>query len=138
MSLSDNRYQAERWLLTAREDLKAVKALLEAGAYAQACFYAQKAAEKAVKALWRLVDQDLRDHSVGRLIDEFPRKAEIPDLPTLTGKAAALDKFYIPTRYPNGLPALTPSQIYGAEDADQPIEASRMIVDACEAWLLNH
>jgi hypothetical protein len=41
MSLSDNRYQAERWLLTAEEDLRAAQTLFDAGIYAQACFLAQ-------------------------------------------------------------------------------------------------
>ena len=52
MSRTDNRRQAERWLLTAREDLKAAETLLDAEMYAQACFHSQQAAEKAVKSLW--------------------------------------------------------------------------------------
>jgi HEPN domain-containing protein len=31
--------------------------------------------------------------------------------------AAALDRFYIPTRYPNGLPDLTPGKYYFQKDA---------------------
>jgi HEPN domain-containing protein len=36
--------------------------------------------------------------------------------------AASLDKFYIPARYPNGLPDLTPGQVYISQDAEQAIE----------------
>ncbi len=68
MSLSGNRYEAERWLRTAEEDLAAVRALIESNSFAQACFYCQQSAEKAVKALWYLADEDPWGHSVQRLI----------------------------------------------------------------------
>ncbi len=59
----------------------------------------------------------------------------IEDLEALTDKAALLDKFYIPTRYPNGLPDLTPGQIYIREDAEQGIEAAKMFLAFAEKWL---
>ncbi len=67
MSVSKNRHEAERWLLTAEEDLRAVEVLLRAGAFAQACFYAQQSGEKAVKALWYLVDAEPWGHSISLL-----------------------------------------------------------------------
>lgn len=36
MSQEDNRYQAERWMLTAQEDLRAAENLLSAEMYAHA------------------------------------------------------------------------------------------------------
>ena len=107
MSYSKNRHQAQRWLQTAEEDVHAAQVLLAGGMYAQACFYAQQSAEKAIKALWYLLDADPWGHSVQRLIAEFPQRAEIPDLEAWLDQGALLDQFYIPTRYPNGLPDLT-------------------------------
>lgn len=52
MSVSKNRREAERWLLTAEEDLRAAETLLNAGLFAQVCFYVRQSGEKAVKALW--------------------------------------------------------------------------------------
>ena len=135
MSQSRNEHEAERWLLTAKEDLPAAETLSSAGIYALACFHAQQTEEKAVKALWRLIDADQWGHSVKKLITDFPRKDMIEDLEGLADKAGLLDKFYIPTRYPNGLPDLTPGQIYVREDADQGIEAARMFVSLAEKWL---
>lgn len=57
--------EAERWLQTAQEDLRAARTLADAGMYTQACFYAQQSGEKAVKALWYLVDAVPWGHSVG-------------------------------------------------------------------------
>ncbi len=138
MSQAKNRYLAERWLLTGEEDLRAAQALLNAGMYAQACFYSQQSAEKAAKALWYLVDADPWGHSAQRLIVDFPRRAEIPDVDTWIEKAALLDKFYIPTRYPNGLPDLTPGQVYRLEDAVRGLEAARDLVRACREWIETH
>jgi HEPN domain-containing protein len=135
MSQSRNQYEAERWLLTAEEDLRAAETLSSAEIFSLACFHAQQAGDKAVKALWRLIDADPWGHSVKKLISDFPSKDEIQNLQVLTDKAALLDKFYIPTRYPNGLPDLTPGQIYVREDADQGIEAARMFVSLAENWL---
>jgi HEPN domain-containing protein len=134
MSQSENRYQAERWLATAEEDLRAAETLANARMYAQACFYAQQSGEKALKSLWYLVDADPWGHSIQRLIVEFPRRAEIPEGEVWIEHAALLDKFYVPTRYPNGLPDLTPGQVYRLEDARRGIEAARSLLTACIHW----
>jgi HEPN domain-containing protein len=138
MSRTDNIYQAQRWLLSAREDLRAAEILFQAETYAQACFLSQQAGEKAIKSLWYLIDADPWGHSVVRMVTEFPRSGEIQDLREWTEQAALLDKFYIPTRYPNGLPDLTPGQVYGKGDAQSGIDAARNLVDACEKWLEMH
>ena len=138
MSHTKNRHQAERWLQTAKEDWNAAQVLLNSGMYAQACFYAQHSGEKVVKSLWHLVDADPWGHSVQRLVAEFPRCAEIADLDVWLGYGALLDQFYIPTRYPNGLPDLTPGQVYRLGDARRSLEAARALLAACSKWLEEH
>lgn len=138
MSQSKNRYEAERWLLTAEEDLRAAEALFQSEIYAQACFYTQQSGEKALKALWYLMDIDPWGHSVQRLIIEFPQRSEIADLEMWIEQGALLDKFYIPTRYPNGLPDLTPGQVYRQEDAKRGLEAARLLIAGCRQWMETH
>ncbi|MCS6938587.1 MAG: HEPN domain-containing protein [Roseiflexus sp.] len=138
MSQAKNRYEAERWLRTAEEDLRAVEVLLQAGAYAQACFYAQQSGEKAIKSLWHLIDADAWGHSVQRLILEFPERSRLPDLEQWLERGALLDKFYIPTRYPNGLPDLTPGQVYTLDDAQRGLQAARLLLEACRKWMEQH
>jgi HEPN domain-containing protein len=138
MSQSKNRHQAERWLLTAEEDLRAAELLSQAGLFAPACFHAQQGGEKALKALWYLVDAEPWGHAAQRLVADFPRREELPDLEAWIEQAALLDKFYIPTRYPNGLPDLTPGQVYREADANRGIEAARLLVAACRKWLEEH
>jgi HEPN domain-containing protein len=138
MSQSKSRYEAERWMKTAEEDLCAAEILAQAGAFAQACFYAQQSAEKAVKALWYAIDADPWGHSVQKLILDFPKKQTLPDLDRWIEQAALLDKFYIPTRYPNGLPDLTPGQVYTRKDAQQGLETAQAIVAASREWLVQN
>lgn len=135
MSESKNRYLASRWLLTAEEDLEAARVLDAAGKYAQACFYAQQSGEKAIKALWLLVDADPWGHSVQRLVSDFPEASLVPDMDAWIERGALLDKFYIPTRYPNGLPDLTPGQVYRSDDANRGLEAAAALVDECGEWM---
>lgn len=53
MSEAERLAEAERWLRYAREDLQAAEVLAERGvAPRQACFHAQQAAEKAIKAIF--------------------------------------------------------------------------------------
>lgn len=135
MSQRKNRYEAERWLLTAEEDLQAAETLAKAGMCAQACFYSQQSGEKAIKALWYLIDADPWGHSIKRLVLEFPQRLEIAEAETWARWGALLDQFYIPTRYPNSLPDLTPGQVYNQEDASRCLEAARNLVAACRRWL---
>ena len=44
------------------------------------------------------------------------------ELEELRRMAATLDKYYIPTRYPNGLPGGIPAEAFEKRDADRAIE----------------
>ena len=138
MSQQKNRWQAERWLQTAVEDLQAARVLFANGIYASACFHAEQCGEKAVKALWFLEDLDPWGHSILKLLQEFPRRSELPDEDTWYQHASLLDKFYVPTRYPNGLPDLTPGQVYTQEDAERALRAAEALLEACTEWFKGH
>ncbi len=135
MSLDKNRHEAERWLQTAKEDIQAAQILLDGGLYAHACFLAQQSAEKAVKAMWYFLDMDPWGHSIQRLVSEFPLAEVLSDFDRWVQRAAYLDRFYIPTRYPNGLPDLTPEQSYFQEDAERAIAEANLFIDASQAFI---
>ncbi len=137
MSQSKAKYEANRWLLTAKEDLQAATALKEANMFAHACFMAQQSGEKALKALWFGIDNDPWGHSIQKLVMQFPQPDLIANSEAWIANAAALDKFYIPTRYPNGLPDLTPGQTYVAQDATGAIEKAKFFVEHISSILEN-
>ncbi len=53
----------------------------------------------------------------------------------LDAARALLDRYYIPTRYPNGLPDLTPGKCYFQKDADLCIRAARRLLDRVRACM---
>ena len=127
MSAEKNRKEADRWYKQAKVDLNAAKGSREAENFEWACFQCQQAAEKALKALWFFFEQDPWGHSVLNLINSFP--GEVP-LSKYVPDAQLLDKLYIPTRYPNGLPDLSPFEVFSVRDADQAIDAAGRIIAA--------
>ena len=129
MSRTEDRHDAARWLATATEDLVVARVLAAGGHHAHACFHAQQAAEKAVKAIWRARGQEPWGHSVQKLLMDLPEVggSECPE--HLVQVAAVLDRLYIPTRYPNGLPDLTPEQSFFESDSTAALANARLVLD---------
>ncbi len=128
--------EAKRWFRQAQADLAVVQTLKSAGHYAATCFHSHQAAEKALKAL--LYSQGQRV-VLGHSVRELGRQAEAYDsvFAGLSGEAALLDQFYIPTRYPNGLPSPdVPAESYTASQAETAQSAGVRIVSAVESFLL--
>jgi HEPN domain-containing protein len=137
MSASKNRHEAGRWLETAREDLTAAKLMAAHKMYSHACFLAQQGGEKAVKALWFMSGQDPWGHSIQKLVSDFPQRKILRNPRRWIEKAALLDRYYIPTRYPNGLPDLTPGASYFQRDATRAIQTAQFIVSEVESIVRN-
>lgn len=137
MSRSESLYEAKRWWLTAQDDLEAAKSLHEAQKFSHACFLSQQSAEKAVKALWLAIDSDPWGHSIQKLVMQFPQPDMLNDVQNWLLQAAYLDKYYIPTRYPNGLPDLTPGQVYTSQDSTQAIEKATFFLKETQKLLEN-
>ena len=96
--------RAADWFRQAEADLNHARRALADGAHEWACFAAQQAAEKAAKAAHTAVGQEAWGYVVTELLDSLrSREPAIDD--ALLDRARALDKLYIPTRYPNGLAA---------------------------------
>ena len=128
MSADKERYEARRWLETAREDLDAARSLMESGKFSHSCFFSQQAGEKALKALWYFLGEDPWGHSIQKLISELPDPDAYKRLQPVLEAGALLDRYYIPTRYPNGLPDLTPGQVYFRQDAEISLKSSRQLL----------
>jgi HEPN domain-containing protein len=120
--------EGRRWLEQARKDLSAAEVLSEHGHHNVACFLAQQAAEKAVKAfLYSHGAEHVWGHSVAELLKDSSTFADIPN--TMVAKGFTLDKHYIATRYPNGLPGGIPADAYSADDAQAACDAAADIID---------
>lgn len=128
MSEEKTRADAQRWLTQSHADLAAARSSIVSGHFEWASFQAQQAGEKALKALWYHHAMDPWGHSLARLILEMPNKEIRQALESLIEPAKSLDKLYIITRYPNGLPALTPSEVFTRSEAEQAVEMADKII----------
>jgi HEPN domain-containing protein len=129
--MHEARAEAERWLVAARDDLAYAEHAAEAGFHAPACFFAQQAAEKAVKVMHYLQGaRAVIGHNVRALIEQLsPRSAPFD---ALLDAARELDLFYIPTRYPNGLATGTPAQAFSRAQSARALELAARFVAAAE------
>ncbi len=125
--------RAPDWFRQAQRDLEQAEDSRRAGRHEWACFAAQQAAEKAVKALHLHLGQDAWGHVVARLLVELPARARPPD--DLIEKGRVLDTFYIPPRYPNSHPEGAPFEHFGPLQSEEAIRYAREILEFAGARL---
>ncbi|HAF69878.1 TPA: DNA-binding protein [Candidatus Acetothermia bacterium] len=118
------------WLRQAKRDLDHARRSLELGDYEWACFAAQQAAEKALKALYQSLGGEARGHSVRGLLERLPPR--LSPGRELEAAARELDKHYIPTRYPNSYAEGAPFEYYSEEEARRAISHAEKIIGFCE------
>jgi len=92
-----------------------------------ACFAAQQAAEKTVKALHLHLGQEAWGHVVAKLLRELPSTMLVPE--DLIEKGQVLDTFYIPPRYPNSHPEGAPFEHYGSLQSEEAIRYAGEIIE---------
>ncbi len=85
---------------SAWRDLDQARHSRSGGFHEWACFAAQQAAEKALKAVYQALGGDAWGHSVLGLLEGLSRRTPVD--PDLWNDARDLDRYYIPARYPNG------------------------------------
>lgn len=119
--------EAERWIKEAEKDLEAAKILKDKNLFHLSCFHSEQCAQKSLKGfLYFKGERFVIIHSTGKLAlaaSKFDK-----DLEKILINAERLDRYYIPTRYPDALafPAV-PSESYNIEDAEQAIKDASLI-----------
>ena len=131
--------EGDRWLKTANEDFETAQILMRNEKYAHACFHSQQAAEKAIKAVFYYIDCEPWGHSIVKLIDSLSDVSDelFNTFSAVRTTAVKLDRFYIPTRYPNGLPGTVPSEAFTKEDASEALLSAQNIIDRVMS-IINH
>ena len=135
MSRDKEQYEAQRWLDTALEDIDAARVLLDKKKYSHGCFFCQQAAEKGLKALWLFLGEEPWGHSIQKLMMELPGDKPKKDMEEFLEDGSILDRYYVPTRYPNGLPDLTPGRYYFEKDALLCIDSAARILTKIRALM---
>jgi len=125
--------RSKDWLDEANGDLEHARTDVQGGFYNWACFSAQQAAEKAVKAVFQRIGAEAWGHSVTDLLKELTKTQGVPE--ELLDGALELDKAYIPTRYPNAHPSGSPRSRYTKEEARRLIGHAERILQFCSDLL---
>ena len=115
--------EADRWLRQAENDLAYAAVGLREGFAAQVCFQCQQVCEKAVKALrYGRGERAVLGHALVELA------APLEVMAGFREQLAVLDQYYVPTRYPNGLPGGIPADVYTTAQATEAVGIARRIV----------
>ena len=126
--MKPGRDVAQRWLRQAEHDLRIAGGHHERADYSDACFMAEQAAQKALKAF--LMWQGRRSvplYSVAQLAESCAQFD--PDFAAHIPAGRILDQYYIPTRYPDALaPPAVPFESYTQEQGARAVAAVHDLV----------
>jgi len=125
------------WLAQARKDEAHARYALEGGFHAHACYSAQQAVEKALKALLlRAGEAAGRTHSVVGLRRALSEASvTIPDDVLSLAEAQDMTRLNIETRYPLGDAEDAPFELFGLEQADRAVAVAGRVLWFVEAVL---
>jgi len=125
-----NIEEAKRWFDHATDEFKDACDLKDRGRFYLALFHFQQSSEKALKAyLYKITSSEEAyfTHSIYELIEILG--ASDPDFKRIES-ASKLDKYYIPTRYPNGLPGGVPSRFFNdPKEAEEAMQLAKMVIE---------
>ena len=119
------------WFNQAERDLAHAKNALDDADFEWSAFASQQSAEKAVKALIFTLGGEPWGHSIAVLLENLPEKNPA----TVMEAGIRLDKHYLPSRYPNGLPAGHPGKYYTRGEAEKAIIDATAILEFCRSHL---
>ena len=120
----------ERWFRSARLTLESAKRDALHGDFNWACFKAHQAVEKALKALWG-VGSPRVGHALNKLLD-YVKELGI-EVPQEVEKACnRLNKYYIPTRYPDAWSEGIPEEHFTRDDAEEAIKLAELVLSWVE------
>ncbi|MGH7727342.1 MAG: HEPN domain-containing protein [Vulcanimicrobiaceae bacterium] len=121
------RELAGNWLAQAERDLASARHLFAGGRFEAVCFACQQSAEKALKAalIWLAGDRP-RTHELGALVAELATVH--PEAREHLGDLAALDPYYLTTRYPDAVGGGVPGTQFFEPDARLALERATRAV----------
>ncbi|OGF68313.1 MAG: hypothetical protein A2Y62_11485 [Candidatus Fischerbacteria bacterium RBG_13_37_8] len=128
-----HKEESLRWFTQAKDEFEDADELRKRGRFYLALFHFQQATEKVLKAYLYLRVESVEvflTHSISDLLESV---LEIdPDFKEVI-QAKKLDKYYILTRYPNGLPGGVPSRFFDdPKEAEEAMLLARNVVELVE------
>lgn len=131
MTDPDLRREIAEWLRYARDDLEVADLVIEGGSVPRAaCFHAQQAAEKAIKACLLFLQKGVpRSHDLELLAGTLPEGWRLRESPS---SLTDLSAWAVEPRYPGDLPDST------EEQAEAAVEQARNVYETTLEDLKSH
>ena len=114
------------WLKQSEAEFKAATDLLNTNNFAWCCFTAQQSAEKSIKAILNHLQSDTLGHNLNTLIQEVEQHRQVNQ--AVINACIRLNRFYIPTRYPDAFASGVPAEQYFDQDANQAVQDAEEVI----------
>lgn len=114
------------WMREAQAELAAARSLYEARHWAWCCFTCQQAAEKALKAVCESLRVPQTGHNLNLLVQVVAEHRAVPE--SVRSGCARLNRYYVPTRYPNAFDRGVPAEQFFEEDARQALQDAEEVL----------
>lgn len=115
------------WMEQAKGEFKAARDLYATSNYAWCCFTCQQAAEKALKAILEHLRTPTYGHNLLALVSEISKYIDVPK--EVKDACRILNRYYIPTRYPNAFPSGAPIHMFNEEDAEEALKHLEKVIE---------
>jgi len=128
-----HKKEALRWFIQAKDEFMDAEDLRKRERFYLALFHFQQATEKAFKAYLYLKVKSIEvffTHSIDELLE---MALEIDPEFKEVMESKKLDQYYIPTRYPNGLPGGVPSRYFtDPKEAEEAMCLAKKVIELVE------
>ncbi|HBY92959.1 MAG: HEPN domain-containing protein [Ardenticatenaceae bacterium] len=122
--------RAQDWLIEAQAELRAARDLLAGQHWSWCCFTCQQASEKALKAICEHFRTPQLGHNLNVLLQAVEAHTTVEQ--TVRTGCARLNRYYIPTRYPDAFPQGAPADQFFEADAREAVEDAERVVEFAE------
>ena len=123
--------RVDDWLNEARAELRAARDLLHGKHWSWCCFTCQQAAEKALKAVCAFYRTPQFGHNLNLLVEAVQSHTTVRT--SIERASARLNRYYIPTRYPDAFPQGAPADQFFEDDARQALTDAEAVIGFAEA-----
>ena len=116
------------WLYFAESDLRLAYKALEEELFHLVCFHAQQTAEKLLKSQFIVHNKPVpKIHSLIELANRL--SGIITGIEAFMDDFRSLDRFYLPTRYPDALPGSLAEGLPLKKDAEEALASAQKFLD---------
>lgn len=122
--------RAKDWLTEAQAELRAGRDLLVGKHWSWCCFTCQQAAEKALKAINEHFRSPQFGHNLNLLLPAIEAHTAVPEPVRIA--CTRLNRYYIPTRYPNAFDRGAPADQFFEADARQALADAEEVLRLAE------